>query len=559
MHYYYPLKSALWSIIFMLMSSFYRLLFAQSQAIIPLPNKVLFQNGYAALPSATVLNYNSATLAENALYLSQKLSEYGVAVDVKANQKNVSGYAVSLEINPKKFNDAEAYSLKITTNSILIMAAHAKGVFYGIQTLLQIIFDAHTQGRSLSLPMVEIEDGPKYAWRGMHLDVSRHFFDKDYIKKYIDLMAYLKLNVFHWHLTDDQGWRIESKKYPLLTKVGAWRNDYTHLPWRYFQYASTQGYPQYGGYYTHDDVKEIVAYAKARHIEVLPEIDLPGHSAAAIYAYPWLSCNGETWKMEIDTANTIFSDPLCVCNPKVMQFSKDILEEVMELFPFEYFHIGGDECKHKAWLGVQACEDLMKRENLKSDLEIQGWYTRELEKFVMAKGKKMIGWDEILESGTGPNAVVMSWRGFGGAIEAAKKKHYFVNASSTHLYFDMKQDDSEQISDWIKLLPLDKVYSLNPMPEELNADEQKFMLGVQACMWTEYTPTIKRLEQQILPRMAALAEVAWTNPSLKNFDDFNQRLQTHYQWLKKTTTIFLFHRLMVCSIQTYFIVQLRLI
>ncbi|MDX2189472.1 MAG: family 20 glycosylhydrolase [Bacteroidota bacterium] len=438
------------------------------------------------------------------------------------------GSFVSFEIaDAPELISNEAYILEVMPNNIFIKAKTSVGVFYGIQTLLQLLPLKSEIQKSVSIPCQRIVDYPRFGWRGLHLDESRHFFGKDFAKKTIDLMAMLKLNVFHWHLTDDQGWRVEIKKYPKLTTMGAWRDDKRSEPWNYYQFASTPGKPQYGGFYTQADIKEIVNYAKERNITVVPEIDLPGHSAAAIYAYNWLSCNNKPWTIHSNSPFE-FADPLCICDDKVVEFTKDILAEIIDIFPSEYIHIGGDECKHEAWKEVPLCKQIMEKEGLKTTMELQGRFNKQLESYIISKGRKMIGWDEILEGGISPTAAVMSWRGVEGGIEAAKHKHPFVMASSTHLYFDMPQSEGEITTSWLRTLPLEKVYSFDPIPSVLTPEEAKYMLGVEACLWTENMQTPEKVESQALPREIALAEIGWSPKGTNDFNEFKKRLQNFF-------------------------------
>jgi hexosaminidase len=364
------------------------------------------------------------------------------------------------------------------------------------------------------------------------LDVSRHFYDMAYLKKMINVMAYLKMNTFHLHLTDDQGWRIEIKKYPNLTKMGAFRDDLRSQKWTYFQYGVSGNKPVYGGFYTQNEMKELVAYASEKNITIIPEIDLPGHSWSAIYSYNNLSCSGKTWKKPNDVPFQ-FSDPLCVCDPNVLQFTKDVMTEIIDIFPSQYIHIGGDECRHEAWNDYVTCRDLMKKENLKNTAELQSWFNRELEAHIISKGRKIIGWDEILEGGITPSAAVMSWRGEKGGIEAAKHHHQVVMSPATHCYLDMPQSVTEKSEGWLKLLPLEKVYSYEPTPDTLTSDEKKYILGVQGNLWTENVQTTEQADYQFFPRGVAIAEVAWSNVSKKNYKDFLERLNTWYQILDK--------------------------
>lgn len=431
---------------------------------------------------------------------------------------------INLYTSRDKMKVDDYYKLDVNKNGIFIMG-RGNGIFYGLQTLIQIL--PKYSSAEIKVPGVSITDYPKFKWRGMHLDVSRHFFKKDFIKQYIDYIAMYKMNTFHWHLTDDQGWRIEIKKYPKLTEIGAWRNG--TLINRKGKDEKTYDTITYGGFYTQDDIKEIVEYAKSMHVVIVPEIEMPGHSLAALASYPEYSCTGGPFEVAREWG--VFEDVYCPTE-KTFSFIEDVLSEVIQLFPSEYIHIGGDECPKARWKSCEYCQELMKKEGLKDENELQSYFTRRIEKFLSSKGKKLIGWDEILEGGIAPNAAVMSWRGIQGGIDASKQGHYVVMTPTDYCYFDYYQANPQNEPIAIGGLTfIEKVYSFNPIPDELTEDEKKFILGTQGNVWTEYMATTDKVEYMIFPRICALAEVAWTPIVLKNYDDFLIRLKGHFELL----------------------------
>ncbi len=427
---------------------------------------------------------------------------------------------------------ADGYRLTITPQQIII-AGKGAGLFYGIQTLIQLMPSANERMAVAKLPCVQIEDYPRFGYRGLMLDVCRHFFSVEFVKKYIDLMAAYKLNNFHWHLTDDQGWRIEIKKYPRLTEIGSQRaqtligNFHDRTPQ---QFDNTP----YGGFYTQDQIRDVVKYAADRYINIVPEIEMPGHSEAALAAYPELSCDPS---LNYKVAQTwgVFHDIYCPSD-KTFSFLQDVLTEVMDLFPSKYIHVGGDEAPKDVWKKSEFCQKLIKDLGLKDDKssskedKLQSYFIQRMEKFVNSKGRSIIGWDEILEGGLSPNATVMSWRGEAGGISAAQQNHNVImTPGSGGLYIDQQQ--SKQNLEPLSIGgydPLSKIYSYNPTPTVLTPDQQKFIIGVQANLWTEYIPTDNKVEYMILPRMLALSEVAWSPLANKNYADFaNTRLPSH--------------------------------
>jgi hexosaminidase len=429
---------------------------------------------------------------------------------------------------------SESYIMNITSRRILIQGDDAAGVFYGIQSLRQLLPPELEQPDmaaglvNVRVSNIYIEDYPEFPYRGMHLDVARHFFDMDFIKKYIDLMALHKMNTFHWHLTEDQGWRIEIKKYPLLTEIGAWRKETLigHGGNPPFEYDGKR----YGGYYTQDDVREIVAYAAERHITVIPEIEMPGHATAALAAYPELGCTGGPY--EVITRWGVFEDVFCAGNDKTFEFLEDVLTEVTELFPSQYIHIGGDECPKTRWEECPKCQARIQEEGLADEYELQSYFIRRIEKFLLSKGRNIIGWDEILEGGLAPQATVMSWRGVRGGIEAAQMGHDVIMTPTSHCYFDYYQADPETQPLAIGgYLPLSRVYEFNPIPLDLSDKEAEHILGAQGNVWTEYMKTSDHVEYMAYPRAIALAEVLWTPDRKHDFEDFSQRLNYHFKRL----------------------------
>ncbi|MFD2571093.1 family 20 glycosylhydrolase [Spirosoma soli] len=452
----------------------------------------------------------------------------------------------------------EGYQLDVTNQLISIEARHPKGFFYAVQTLYQLLpptvlgVGQGAKGRgttsntpspqalsplplALTIPACRIQDRPRYVYRGMHLDVSRHFFPVAFIKKYIDLMALHKFNNFHWHLTDDQGWRIEIKKYPKLTQVGAQRRE--TLVGHYDEYDPQvfDGKP-YSGFYTQDDIREVVRYAAAKYINVVPEIEMPGHALAALAAYPELGCNGRSdgaSPYQVATKWGVFDDVFCPYD-KTFQFLEDVLTEVMALFPSKYIHIGGDECPKSTWRKSDFAQQLMRQQNLKDENALQSYFINRIDKFVNAKGRRIIGWDEILEGNSStirlsPDATVMSWRGIKGGIEAARQRHDVIMTPGQYCYFDQYQGDpAQEPMAFGGQLPIAMVYSYNPTPTELSPTEATHILGAQGNIWTEYLAEPAEVEYMAWPRAAALAEVLWTPLAQKNYTDFSRRLPAHF-------------------------------
>jgi len=441
---------------------------------------------------------------------------------------------LTLKPGNSDFKHREGYTLDVNPERITVSASAPAGIFYGIQSLRQLFPPEieYTDPTLVSgdtewiVPAVEITDFPRFEYRGMHLDVGRHMFPVDFIKKYIDLMAYHKMNRFHWHLTEDQGWRIEIKRYPKLTEIGAWRD--STLVGHYG--SGTYDGQRYGGYYTQQEIREIVSYARDRYITVIPEIEMPGHSSAALAAYPELGCM-EDKKYRVKTTWGVFEDIYC---PKESTFTflENVLTEVMDLFPGPYIHIGGDEAPKAQWEQSPVAQRIIERENLEDEHELQSYFIQRIERFLNERGRKIIGWDEILEGGLAPNATVMSWRGTAGGIEAAKQGHNVIMTPGTHCYLDHYQADPETEPLAIGgFTPLEKVYSFDPVPGELSGREAEFILGAQGNVWTEYMHTGRKVEYMAYPRAAALAEVVWSPQKRRNWTHFWRRLQVHFERL----------------------------
>lgn len=428
----------------------------------------------------------------------------------------------------------EGYRLSVTTDGVALTAGTGPGLFYGVQTLLQLlppeVFSAKVvEGVRWSIPAVRIEDRPRFPWRGLMLDVSRHFFNKQEIQNFLDLMAQHKLNTFHWHLTDDQGWRIEIKRYPKLTEFGAWRKEIGFG----FDAKESTAYGsdgRYGGFFSQDDVREIVAYAKQRYITIVPEIEMPGHAAAALAGYPELSCSGGPFTTDLQGG--VHAGIYCAGNDAAFEFLQNVLLEVCELFPSRYIHIGGDEVGKNTWKKCEKCQARIRQEGLKGEKELQSYFIRRIEKFLNAHGRTVIGWDEILEGGLAPNATVMSWRGIKGGVAAANAGHNVVMTPTSNCYFDDRQAPmGEPRAHGGNVLSLEKVYRYEPVPKEIAADKVKHILGAGGNLWSEYIPNYAHVQYMAYPRGCAMAEVTWTKPERKNWDDFQRRLETHLKRL----------------------------
>lgn len=417
----------------------------------------------------------------------------------------------------------EAYSLEVNAQGVQISASHENGFFYGVQSLIQLL---PPDKKIANLPYLEIEDEPRFAWRGLHLDVGRHFFPVEFIKKYIDLMAFYKFNTFHWHLTEDQGWRIEIKQYPKLTEVGSKRKE-TIFEKNFDPYVG-DGKP-YEGFYTQEEIKEVVAYAEERQVTIVPEIEMPGHSLAALAAYPELGCGPGPY--EVGTRWGVYEDIYCP-SELTFEFLENVLTEVMDLFPSEYIHIGGDEAPKTVWERSPVAQQVIRREGLKDEYELQSYFIQRIEKFLNANGRQLIGWDEILEGGLAPGAAVMSWRGEAGGIEAAEAEHYVVMSPNAEMYFDHYQADPENEPLAIGgYTTIESVYDYEPIPENLEEEYHSYVMGAQANVWTEYMKTSDHVEYMVYPRAVALAETVWTKPENKDWEKFQSKLTHQFKLL----------------------------
>ncbi|WP_189361241.1 beta-N-acetylhexosaminidase [Algibacter mikhailovii] len=502
-----------------------------AKGIIPIPAQITTMGRGFLISEHTKIIANTENLVELANVYAKELGVDKVEISQIPNN---DGLILSIDTNLKK----EGYSINISPENIMVKGGDKAGIFYALQSLNQLKTDN-------SFPGVTINDAPQFTYRGMMLDVSRYFYPIADVKKFLDIMALHKYNKFHWHLTDDQGWRIEIKKYPKLTEIGSIRKETMKGDFRasnarkvlweqtgkwdfrknYIPNPNDYDGKPHGGFYTQEDIKEIVQYAASKYIEVIPEIDVPGHFSAALAAYPEFGCK-ESY--EVATRWGVHPNILCPTK-KSINFVKDVLIEVMELFPSNYVHIGGDEANKTHWEDSKFCQDLIREYNLEDEMGLQSYFIGELDKFLTSKGKSLIGWDEILEGGLSKNATVMSWRGELGGIKAAKQNHNVIMSPGTHTYFDKYQDslDFKQktpLAQW-GVVSLKKTYSYNPLPKELSIEEQKYILGAEGCMWTEYIPKMEHLEYMALPRLAALSEVLWSKPEKKNWGDFNNRLK----------------------------------
>jgi hexosaminidase len=527
-------------------------------SVIPAPQKMEISKGRFSLGAQTTIDVDPASAATGQ-YLAAKLKAstgYSFALQTNDHPESLKATIRLSTAGAKAELGPEGYELDVLPDAVSIKAPTPAGLFYGVQTLLQLfppqIFSTNVvKNVAWEIPFaIHVEDQPRFQWRGFMLDVSRHFFSKDEVKRVLDEMALHKLNMFHWHLTDDHGWRIEIKKYPKLTEIGAWRKqslitpphdddghsqaDHEHPAWDVAPATAFGPDGHYGGFYTQDDVREIVAYAAARHITVVPEIEMPGHAIAALAAYPELSCDGGNYSVNANAG--VNKGVFCVGNDEVFTFLDNVLLEVFQLFPGKYVHVGGDEVnaavKKSTWGESPACQARMKAEGLKTLDELQGWFTGRIGKFVSEHGKTMIGWSEIAEAPLPANAAVMDWQG--GAMLAATNGHDVVMSPTKFCYLDYYQslDTAAEPPGIGGFLPLEKVYAFEPIPAALAPDFQSRILGGQGNLWTEYIPSLAHVEYMIFPRLCALAEVDWSPKTARNFDDFNQRLQTHEQRLE---------------------------
>ena len=494
-------------------------------SLFPRPQSIETNEGSFTLQADTAIVARDKDLGEMlANYLRPAT---GFPFPVEGIGDAVDGENVIRLLEAQDLASPEAYRLTVTSANVVLSASARAGFGHGFQTLRQLLPPQilgvdRADGIDWRIPALEICDAPAFGWRGLHLDVGRHMFPLAFIKKFIDLLAFHKFNTFHWHLTEDQGWRIEIKKYPKLTDIGAFRKE-TCLPSDRRKFDGLA----YGGYYTQDQIREVVAYAGERGITVVPEIELPGHSLAALTAYPELGCVGKGYQVRRSWG--IDDNIYCAGNDDVFTFLKDVFSEVLELFPSEFIHIGGDEAPKKHWKRCPACQARIKAENLKDEDELQSWFVRQFDSWLGERGRRLIGWDEILEGGLAPNATVMSWRGSDGGIEAANAGHDVVMSPTTYCYLDYYQaeDFASEPPALPAYLPLSKVYQFVVLPEEIADDKKQHILGGQGNLWTEYIPTSDHLEYMAFPRAIALAEVLWAHPQQRDYAAFVTRLQRH--------------------------------
>jgi hexosaminidase len=510
--------------------------------VVPVPVKIAMKPGYFSIGESTplVLKTRDADMKFCAQYFASQLHEAGgpqLSVRGMTEDMPLPG-AIIFEIRKDDSRiHREGYILSVNKNQVRIIAKDGPGIFYAVQTLLQLLPPEITgksdgvRGRLWNIPCSEITDYPRYPYRGMHLDVSRHFFPKEFIKRYIDLLAMYKMNTFHWHLTDDNGWRIEIKKYPNLTSVGAWRVDREKQPWSSRLPQQPGEKATYGGFYTQDDIREIVQYAADRYINIIPEIEMPAHSVAALAAYPQFSCSGGPYTV-LPGSYWPNASLFCAGNDSTFTFIEDVLSEVIDLFPSRYIHIGGDEADKTEWTKCPKCQARIQNENLKDVDELQSYFIRRIGKYIESRSRKMIGWDEILEGGLAPDATVMSWRGIEGGIAAARMGHDAIMTPGSYCYFDYYQADPATEPKAIGgLITLKKVYSYEPTPAELTFEESRHIIGAQGNVWTEYIGTTDQVEYMAVPRMIALAEVDWSPTFTRDWAGFRYRMEDQFKRL----------------------------
>lgn len=505
--------------------------------VIPKPAHIEINEGHFTVTRSTTIlvdqgNEELTRIGENLAELINSAAWFDIPVISSHDGQQENTIILTLDPDSTTYTGDSAYRLTASEYNVVVKAPSSRGIFYGVQTLRQLLPPEieHTdptlvpQNVQWTIPAVTIEDYPRFPYRGMHLDVARHFFPVEFVKKYIDLMAMHKMNRFHWHLTEDQGWRIEIKKYPKLTEVGAWRD--STLVGHYG--SGIYDGKRYGGYYTQEEIREVVEYAQKRYVTIIPEIEIPGHSSAALAAYPQFGCK-ESDDYHVQTTWGIFEDIYCP-KEETFRFLEDVLTEVMALFPSEYIHIGGDEVPKKQWEESGIAQQVIEREGLEDEHELQSYFITRIEKFLNDHGRQIIGWDEILEGGLAPNATVMSWRGIEGGIAAAKQHHDVVMTPGTHCYLDHYQADpgTEPLAIG-GFTTLEKTYSYELVPEELTEEEANYILGAQGNVWTEFIASPKKVEYMAYPRALALAEIDWTPKSGKNFNLFWRRLQAHFK------------------------------
>ena len=491
-----------------------------SYDVIPLPQSIVMVKGKSFILNSNTTIFCSSKddlMQKNAYFLSCYIADLtGLKLKV-SDIKPKKGNYIELLLNNKNIKGKEAYTININNKNIKISGFTSAGVFYGVQTLRKSLPICNAINNPIVLPAAEIKDAPRFKYRGMMLDCSRHFFSIDFIKKFIDLIALHNMNTFHWHLNDDQGWRIEIKKYPKLVEIGSVRTG-TVMG----RNSDVDDSVKYGGYYTQEQCREIVEYARQRHITVIPEIDMPGHMKAALASYPNLGCTGGPYKVGHNWG--VYYDVLCIGNEDTFKFVEGVLDEVIDIFPSKYIHIGGDETPTKRWSECSKCEKIMQKEGLPIN-KLQAYFTNRIEKYLNSKGRSIIGWDEILDGDINKSATIMSWRGIEPGEKGAKMGHDVIMSPTSHCYFDYAQT-KEQYSEpltQVHALDVEQVYSLDPAPKTMSEESKKHILGVQANLWTEYISNPNLATYMLLPRMAALSEVQWTSPAQKDFKQFKIR------------------------------------
>lgn len=520
----------------LLLATNFSLAQSPAPAPIPMPQSMVTKDGHFTIDAGTILIYSDeASKKKAALFADYIAKNHGLVLSMEKGTKDNEKRSIYFVNEPGKNNKDESYKLTVKPASITVSGNEA-GLFYAVQTMMQLL---RQENGMVSIGAVEIIDQPRYAYRGIMQDVGYHIYPVSFIKSQIEMLAKYKMNVYHWHLTEDHGWRIEIKKYPKLTSVGAYRagSQVSH----YVDSLSGIDHIPYGGFYTQDEIRDIVAFAKERHVTVIPEIELPGHSVAALAAYPELACGDNPGPFKVAEHWGIYEDVYCAGKENTFTFLENVLTEVMELFPSEYIHIGGDECPKERWKACKYCQKRIKDRKLNNEFELQSYFVKRIEKFVNSKGRKIIGWDEILEGGLAPNAAVMSWRNIDEGINAARQRHDVVMAPQTHVYFDFLQGERKQepLAIGWGYNPIEKVYAFDPTPASLTEEEKKHIIGVEAPIWTEHMDTHRKVEYMLYPRLLALAEIAWTRPEKKDsVSFFEYRLPLHLAELDKTNKLY---------------------
>ena len=514
-----------------------------SIAIVPRPESLTVRRGRFAINASTVIYTDAASADIARRFAASLLPATGRAIPVRVGAAPATGIVVERNARLTRLGD-EGYELSVTARRVSVRAKERAGVFYGFQTIRQLLppqvfREAKVDSVAWTIPAVRIVDRPRFAWRGAHLDVGRHFMPKEFVKKYIDLIALQKMNTFHWHLTEDQGWRLEIRKYPRLTQVGAWRTQ-TVVGRQNSRTDSTTWQfdgQRHGGFYTQDDAREIVAYARDRFVNVVPEIEMPGHALAAIASYPALGVTGQP--ADVGTRWGVYANILNA-DSSTVSFMQDVLTEVMELFPSRFIHVGGDEADKALWKTSPRIQERIKELGLKDEHELQSWFIQQMDAFLTAHKRRLVGWDEILEGGLAPGATVMSWRGTQGGIDAARAGHDVIMAPTSHTYLDYYQSQNTAGEPLAigGFLPLQTVYSFEPVPAELEPQHRAHILGGQGQIWTEYLAGPKQVEYMAFPRLTALAEVLWTTPERKDYRDFLARLAVHLERLSALDVAF---------------------